>query len=137
MTMGISASLLSARIRRSSSRPSMPGSITSSTTSSGRCVRSASQKLVPSSKPSASKPVERRAYTSISRMLASSSTHQIMLHPSLCSPVTEKMTHSAMFVAWSPMRSKYLAIIKRSSANSPSEGSFAMRSMSARFTRAK
>lgn len=26
------------------------------------------------------------------------------------SPVMAKMTHSAMFVAWSPMRSKYLAI---------------------------
>ena len=36
------------------------------------------------------------------------------------------MTHSAMFVAWSPMRSKYFAIISRSSAYSPSAGSCAI-----------
>ena len=37
-------------------------------------------------------------------------------------PVRENSTHSAMFVQWSPMRSKYLAIISRSSAYSPSPG---------------
>ena len=42
------------------------------------------------------------------------------------------MTHSAMFVAWSPIRSKYFAIISRSSANSPSLGSEEMRSINAK-----
>ena len=43
-------------------------------------------------------------------------------------PVTEKMTHSAMLVAWSPMRSKYLATISRSRAYSPSPGFLAIKS---------
>ena len=34
-------------------------------------------------------------------------------------PVREYCTHSATFTAWSPMRSKYLATIKRSMQNSP------------------
>ena len=34
----------------------------------------------------------------------------------------EKITHSAMLTAWSPMRSKYFVIINRSSASSPSSG---------------
>ena len=71
-----------ARIRPSSSVPSMPGSITSSTTRSGFSLCRACQKAAPSVKPSASSPAERRAYSSISRMLASSSTHQIMWGPS-------------------------------------------------------
>ena len=53
------------------------------TTSSGssRAVPMADQKAVPSAKPRASKPVERSVYTSTSRMLESSSTHQIMRPP--------------------------------------------------------
>ena len=39
-----------------------------------------------------------------------------------CIPVIENSTHSAMFVAWSPMRSKYLTIIKTSIAYSPESG---------------
>ena len=31
-------------------------------------------------------------------------------------------THSAMFTAWSPMRSRYLEIIRRSSASTPRAG---------------
>ena len=65
----------------SSVTPSLPGSITSSTMSSGFSDCSASQKLSPSSNPLASKPVEESAYTSISRMLESSSTHQIIGSP--------------------------------------------------------
>ena len=116
--------------------PSTPGSITSSTTSSGssRADSSADQKAPPSAKPWAWNPVDCRVYTSISRILASSSTHQIMGYPSLCRPVMEKITHSAMLVAWSPMRSKYLAIISRSRAYSPSAGSAAMREIRACFT---
>ena len=48
-------------------------------------------------------------------------------------PVTEKMTHSAMFTAWSPMRSKYLAIIKRSIARSPLAGFWAICAISSCF----
>ena len=56
-------------------------------------------------------------------------------HPSsLCTPVTENTTHSAMFTAWSPMRSKYFAIIRRSSAYSPSSGVLARSPMSAVLT---
>ena len=48
---------------------------------------------------------------------------------SLWTPVTENSTHSAILVQWSPMRSKYLAIISKSSAYSPCEGSAAMMSI--------
>ncbi len=65
----------------------------------------ASRKAHASEKPFASKSVELSVYTSISRILASSSTHHIFIDPLLkiayflCSPVTEKATHSAIFTA--------------------------------------
>ena len=57
---GISARCTVAFIRRSNSTPSIPGSMTSRMTSSGRSVSSAARNAPPSSKPLASKPVERR-----------------------------------------------------------------------------
>ncbi len=44
----------------------------------------------------------------------------------LCTPVTEKSTHWAMFTAWSAIRSKYFAIIKQSRKYAPSAGSSAI-----------
>ena len=49
--------------------------------------------------------------------------------PSLCTPVTEKTTHWAMFTAWSAMRSKYLAIIRQSRKYAPSSGCLEIFSM--------
>lgn len=55
----------------------------------------------------------------------------------LCIPVTEKITHSAIFTAWSPIRSKYLAIIKKSRVCSPPAGFSAICAISSFFTFAK
>ena len=142
ITTGISRSAGEAFIRRSRSIPLTPGSITSSTTSAGFSCSSAAQNEPPSAKPRASSPVDCSAYTSMSRMLSSSSTHQIIKQSpprqsALCTPVIEKITHSAMFTAWSPIRSKYFAIISRSSAYSPSSGFAAILPMSARLTCSK
>ena len=54
-----------------------------------------------------------------------------------CIPVMENSTHSAMFVAWSPMRSKYLAIIKTSMAYSPESGFWWIMLMRSFFIRQK
>ena len=47
----------------------------------------------------------------------------------LCEPVMENSTHSAILVAWSPIRSRYLAIISTSSTRSPSSGFCAISAM--------
>ena len=52
-------------------------------------------------------------------------------------PVTEKITHSAMLVAWSPMRSKYLATMSKSRAYSPSPGFPAIKSRMSLLIRLK
>jgi len=58
MTTGMVRSSADAFMRCSSSMPSTPGSITSSTTRSGFSVWSADQNDTPSAKPRASNPVD-------------------------------------------------------------------------------
>ncbi len=69
--------------------PSIPGSITSSTTSSGLSLLHGFQNCA-IRKALGLKARVCKAYTSISRILASSSTHQIITLYSPCTPVTEK-----------------------------------------------
>ena len=71
------------------------------------------------------------------RSRASAINANLFYWQSLCMPVTENSTHSAMLVQWSPMRSKYLAIIRRSRAYSPSSGFAAMMPIMAFFTSQK
>ncbi len=59
------------------------------------------------------------------KKMACVSPHYTILRD-LWTPVLRNSTHSAMFTAWSPRRSRYLSIINKSSAVSASPGWAAM-----------